>query len=110
MTVELKEFVTKTLSDIRTGVIDAQKEGCVVRGTLAAARGSPMTASAALISVKFDVAVTVEATDAAKMGGGFKVAVLGIGTSAGSDLETASKNTAVSRIQFDVPLEIGGSS
>ena len=54
--------------------------------------------------MKFDVAVTAESSDAAKVEGGFKVAVLGIGTSAGADLGTASKNVAVTRIQIEVPV------
>jgi hypothetical protein len=57
-----------------------------------------------LISVAFDVAVTAESTDAAKDGAGFKVAVLGVGASAGGEASLASKNVAVTRIRFEVPI------
>jgi hypothetical protein len=95
MTVELKDFVTQTLLDILKGVSDAGLDQTV---------GRRIAPTEAIVRVKFDVAVTAESTDTAKAGGGFKVAVLGIGASAGADLGTASKNVAVTRIQFEVPV------
>ena len=111
MTVELKEFITRTLSDILKGVTDAQGDASIVKNVAPWGIGGSKypgeivkTPSGALIAVRFDVAVTAETSDAAKGGGGFKVAVLGVGASAGGEIGAASKNVAVTRIQFDIPV------
>ena len=83
MTVELKEFITQTLSDILKGVIDAQDDASVgkniapstIGGTHYPGSGiATVIRGGALVAVNFDVAVTAEASDAVKGGGGFKVA------------------------------------
>jgi hypothetical protein len=56
--------------------------------------------------VKFDVAVTAETSDTAKGGGGVKIAVMSVAVPASGDVETASKNVAVTRIQFSVPISL----
>jgi hypothetical protein len=112
MTVELKDFVTRTLLDILKGVKDAGTDPIVGQQIVPTAIGSaryPGDATTVvrmgpLIPVKFDVAVTAETSDSSKAEGGFKVAVLGIGASAGGDLGSASRNVAVTRIQFEVPV------
>ena len=110
VTVELKEFITRTLSDILKGVTDAQGDVSIVKNVAPWGIGGSKypgdvvkAPSGALIAVKFDVAVTAELSDEAK-GGGFKVAVLGVGASAGGEVGMASKNIAVTRIQFDIPV------
>jgi hypothetical protein len=93
------------------GVTDAQDDASIGKNVapwgIGGAKypgGIAQAHSGALIAVKFDVAVTAESSDAAKGGGGFKVAVLGVGASAGGEIGTASKNVAVTRIQFEIPL------
>lgn len=113
MTVELKEFITRTLSDIVKGVADAQGDGSIGKNVAPWGIGGSKYPGeiqkapfGALIAVKFDVAVTAESSDEAKGGGGFKVAVLGVGASAAGEVGTASKNVAVTRIQFDIPISL----
>lgn len=95
------------------GVTDAQDDTSIGKnvapwgiGGAKYPAGISQTTSGALIAVKFDVAVTAESSDAAKGGGGFKVAVLGVGASAGGEMGTASKNVAVTRIQFEIPVSL----
>ena len=62
--------------------------------------GGPVT------SITFDIAVTVESTDAMEGGAGFKIAVFGMGTSAGGKKGKGSKNVVINRIQFEVPVAL----
>jgi hypothetical protein len=103
MTVELKEFVRQTLTDILRAVSDAgddQTIGPLIAPwgigncKLSEGSGAVTTTKGFLTVVKFDVAVTAETTDAAKGGGGFKVAVMSVGASAGAEAQTAAKNVA----------------
>jgi hypothetical protein len=111
LTVELKEFITQTLSDILKGVTTAQGDASIGNNVapwgIGGAKypgGIVQAHSGALIAVKFDVAVRAESSDQTKGGGAFKVAVLGMGASAGGEIGAASKNVAVTRIQFDIPI------
>jgi hypothetical protein len=118
VTVELKEFVKQTLLDILKGVAETQQDTAVGKAVVPGQIGdakhpgsgvSTVLRQGALISVSFDVAVTAETSDAAKGGGGFKVAVLGMGASAGGELGSTTKNVAVTRIQFSVPVLLSAS-
>jgi hypothetical protein len=62
--------------------------------------GGPVT------SITFDVALTVESTDALEGGAGFKIAVFGMAASAGGKKGKGSKNVVVNRIQFEVPVAL----
>ena len=111
MSVDLREFVKQTLSDILGGVSDVQNDPVIGRnvapwgiGNVKPPGNAVQTIRGPLISVAFDVAVTAESIDAAKGGAGFKVAVLGVGASAGGEASLASKNVAVTRIRFEVPI------
>lgn len=107
--VELKQFITETLRDIVEGIQEAQAiEGV---GGLIAPKGigghtfSPESGvyhQAQIVStvVKFNVAVTAETADAAKGHGGIKILAFG----GGIEGQVSSKESAVSHIQFPVPL------
>ena len=84
MTASLKDFVSQTLRDILDGVIEVQKDTNIGKNIApwgigpteypldsGLVRKGPFTATV----VKFDVAVTAEITEAAKAGGGLKIAV-----------------------------------
>lgn len=109
MTIELKDFVAHTLTEILDGITTAQMHdklgqyiapwgigaieyppdsGAVTKG--------PFTATV----VKFDIGVTAETTDSTKAGGGLKIAVLSVGVGG----EKVNKSTAINRIQFSVPI------
>jgi hypothetical protein len=114
MSVALREFIKQTLSDILGGVVDAQQDPSMgksvapwgIGGADYPGKTVAKSINGALISVSFDVAVTAETSNAAKGGASVKVAVLGIGGSAGGELGTTSKNVAITRIQFEVPLQL----
>jgi hypothetical protein len=91
---ELATFVSSTLKAIAEGIRDAQAN------QIGSAHGTGVSGYAAPKKVEFDVAVSAKSTDTA--GGGFKVAVFGIGANANADLGT--ENSTVSRIKFAVPL------
>jgi hypothetical protein len=113
MTVELKEFVERSLKDVLKAVHDAGEDPQIGKQVAPWGIGGakfPETSGAvpvhngSLTFVKFDIAVTAESADTTKGGGGFKVAVLSIGVSAGGEAASIEKNTAVTRIQFAVPV------
>lgn len=107
--MELKHFVAETLTDILQGIHDAQKDKKFAKyiapwgiGAIefphdsGVVRRGPFAATV----VKFDVGLTVEATDSTKAGGGLRIAIF----NAGIEGESAGKNTAVNRVQFSVHL------
>ena len=111
MAVSLREFVSQTLRDVLGAVTEVQKDEGIGRriapwgiGAIeypadsGAIRKGPFTATV----IKFDVAVTAEATDAAKAGGGLRIAVFDLGVHG----EMGSRNTATSRIQFSIPISL----
>ncbi len=111
MTASLKDFVSQTLRDILDGVLDVQKDTHIGKyiapwglGAIeypsdsGAVRKGPFTATV----VKFDVAVIAEFTEAAKAGGGLKIAVFDLGVHG----EIGNKNVATNRIQFSVPVSL----
>ncbi len=107
--MELDEFVTTVLTNIVSGIREAQKVEetgpFVVPGMIGGHEYAkhPRVSMKALLSstvVDFDIAVTVEESKSKSGGGGLKVA--GIGASA--EGSSAAKDTRVSRIQFGVPV------
>jgi hypothetical protein len=114
MAIELQQFVQQTLIDVLHGVRNASHDPAfgklvapsAVDGNVRGLEGSGVFVSLAGAGtvVKFDVAVTAETSDALKGGGAVKVAVLQLSASVGAGAETGSKDTAVTRIQFAVPI------
>ncbi len=111
MTASLKDFVSQTLRDILHGVIDVQKYTNIWKNIApwgfgaieyssdsGVVRKGPFTVTV----VKFDVAVTAEITEAAKAGGGLKIAVFDFGVHG----EMGNKNVATNRIQSGVPVSL----
>jgi hypothetical protein len=113
--MELREFVAQTLTQITEGVVDAQKavhsKGAGVNPAMhniakeadggysffgwASGKGSNP-----VFLVNFDVAVTATEGTQTKGGIGIAVGILGAGSQGQSD----KNSSAVSRIQFKVPL------
>lgn len=106
MSVALRGFVRQTLEDIIGGAADVEGDNVVPKGIgsgkYPGASVSTIPRRGALIAVSFDVAVAAETGDAVKGGSRVKVAVLGAG--ADGEVGTTSKNVAVTRIQFEVPV------
>jgi hypothetical protein len=111
MTVSLKDFISQTLRDILGAITEVQEDEKIGKyiapwgiGAIeypadsGAIRKGPFTATV----IKFDVGVTAELTDAAKAGGGLKVAVFNLGVHG----EMGSKDSATNRIQFSIPINI----
>jgi hypothetical protein len=90
---ELSLFVSSTLKAIASGVAIAQET------KIPSAHGTGIFGFAAPKDVEFDIAVSAKQTGTA--GGGFKIAVFGIGGNAKGDLGT--ENATISRIRFAVP-------
>ena len=87
--MELKEFITKTLTEIKEGIIEADKKGVQVSDTSAK-------------NVEFDISVTTNSFDESKIGGG--IFVVGIGM--GANTKEVNNNSSFSRIKFTLPLFI----
>lgn len=87
--MELKEFITKTLIEIKEGIIEADKKGVKVSNTTAK-------------EVEFDISVTTNSSDESKLGGGIFVGGIGLGANS----KEISNNSAMSRIKFSLPLFI----
>ena len=110
MSVGLREFIKQTIFDVLGGVADAQADRSLGKNVAPSVTYQKLPTHAvhdsggSLISVTFDVAVTVESTDALAGGAGFKIAVFGMGASAGGKKGKGSKNIVVNRIQFEVPV------
>ena len=90
---ELSAFVSSTLRAISVGVKNAQDM------QIESAHGTGVSGYNAPKEVEFDIAVSANKT--ASSGGGFKVAVFGIGANAKGEAE--SENSTLSRIKFSAP-------
>ena len=90
---ELSIFVSSTLKAIAIGVASAQAT------QIASAHGTGVSGFSAPKEVEFDVAVSAKQTGTG--GGGFKLAVFGIG--ANVDGQLASESSTISRVRFAVP-------
>ena len=106
--MNLDEFVKEVLTEIISGIRDAQE---VEGGAFIVPSGDggheyakhPRVSSSARIKstiVDFDIALTVEDSTKGSGGGGLKV--FGIG--ANIQGEASAKDTTVSRIQFAIPI------
>ena len=110
MSVGLREFIKQTLSDVLSGVADAQADPSLGKNVAPVLNHQRVSAEPAhrsggpVTSITFDVAVTVESADALEGSAGFKIAVFGTGASAGGKKGKGSKNVVVNRIQFEVPV------
>lgn len=87
--MELKEFITKTLTEIIAGIKDADKKGIKV-------------SDASAKNIEFDISVTTYSSDESKIVGGIFVTGIGLG----ANTKEINNNSAVSRIKFTLPLFI----
>ena len=87
--MELKEFITKTLIEIKEGISDAGEKGVRVSDSSAK-------------QVEFDISVTTNSADESKIGAGIFVTGIGLG----ANTKEINNNSAVSRIKFTLPLFI----
>ena len=111
--MELREFVSQALANVVQGVSDAQsalgKNGKYINPELSTAQGS-LEDQGRLVSiqgqlvqtVEFDVAVTVTSGTGTKGGIGVVAGVFALG----SQGQSTSENTAVSRLKFTVPVTL----
>ncbi|WNJ18246.1 hypothetical protein [Pontibacter sp. G13] len=88
--MELKEFITKTLTEIKDGIKEASEKGVEVSDTTSK-------------NVEFDISVTTYSADESKIGAGIFVTGIGLG----ANTKEMNNNSAVSRIKFTLPLFIG---
>ncbi|MEK7463556.1 MAG: hypothetical protein AAB610_00320 [Patescibacteria group bacterium] len=91
--MELKEFIKKSLLDIRTGIREGNKEIIKELGG-----EGPFTLGDMKSKIDFDIAVSVEENISGKVGGGIKIVAVNIG----SNIEGNSKSSNVSRIKFSI--------
>ena len=112
MSVGLREFIKQTLSDVLSGVADAQADPSLGKNVAPVLNHQKLStepvhrSGGPVTSITFDIAVTVESTDAMEGGAGFKIAVFGMGASAGGKKGKGSKNVVINRIQFEVPVAL----
>lgn len=108
--MELKDFVSETLKQILEGVKTAQEYSKNAGGKISPS-GMGQTASNThpqiyakngefVQMIKFDVAVTTTEDDKTKGGVGVFVGAFGIGLQG----ENGIQNSAINRIQFNVPI------
>lgn len=107
--MDLKEFVTKSLTDIVAGIIDAQRTvgvgGLIAPDGIGSHQFAPdsgVVNATRIVStvVKFDVAITVEHSKSGAAGAGIRIAV--VEAKLGGEVE--ARDTRVSRLQFSVPI------
>jgi len=100
--MELREFVSKTLVDIRNGVMDANKEIAEQEGkTLGKDMASQFSIPAGGAKDKdiiFDVAVVVTQEGSTNGGGGIRVAVINLG----GEVKNAERHEQTSHIKFTI--------
>lgn len=110
--MDLKDFVSETLVQIVSGVVDAQARSeelgakisprltgganyAVQHGFLAAEGGATQV-------VQFDVALTVKEGTGTKGGIGIVAGVISLGSTG----QTSEENSSVSRVKFGVPVTL----
>lgn len=101
--MDLNDFVTRTLTEIITGVKNAQTQ----TGKTGAVINPPGLRSVGFhgvktIEIEFDVAVTTTKGEAKKGGIGVMTGLLGIGVQGEKKAEHATEN----RIRFSVPVDL----
>jgi hypothetical protein len=110
--MDLKEFVSQTLSQIIDGVTDAQDsvsgKGGAINPHLHATheqlgkQGFLNTSEGLAQIVEFDVALTVTEGTGTKGGIGMLAGAVNLGSSG----ESSAQNSSVSRVRFSVPLRL----
>lgn len=110
--MQLEEFIHQSLTQIVNGIAKAQEAvlqtGARINPSIRDAE-NPKTpilndpinkGFSALQNIEFDVAVTVTEGSEDKVGGGIKIAALGIG----GETKAENKNSTVTRLKFTVPM------
>ncbi len=108
--MELREFITESLTEIIAGIQDAQDaeqtgafivpSGVGIGDSFPENRGVRHRARLLTTVVQFDIAVTAEANQTRTGKAGLKIAIV----EGGVQGQTGSRSTEASRIQFSVPL------
>ena len=106
--MELKTFVAQSIIQIAEGIKEAQAANTgariapkvTLKDSYQHVSDYPVTADHIPQKVSFDVAVTIAKDNKGNVGGGIQV----LGMQFGSILERITKNSTISRIQFDIPL------
>lgn len=91
--MDIKEFISQTLTQIIDGVVNAQNQTCKTNAVVVSAGDN-------YIKVDFDIAVTV--VEGKETGGKAGISVWSIG--AGVTGKTESSSSTVSRIKFEIPI------
>ncbi len=107
--MDIKEFVSKTLTQITEGVIEAQeKSGAKINPRLHGGESVISKKNAYLTSwdsiaqpIDFDIAVVTENSENKDAGGSIKV----VGINLGGGVETKSQESVTSRVKFQVLVE-----
>lgn len=110
--MELKEFVSQTISQIIEGVNEAgemaKNHGATVNPHIVSSasemgkQGMLWGGGQPIQIIKFDVALTVTQGTGTKGGIGIVTGVVSLGSTG----ESQSANTSVSRVQFSVPIAL----
>lgn len=101
--MNLKEFISETLTEIQAGVQDAiqKTKETQTNGAINPVWGGSEDISSEYIqSVKFDIAVTISDKVTGGAEGGIKV----VGMKVGANKEESSETSHISRIQFSIPI------
>jgi len=100
--MELKDFVKETLTQIMSGIIEAQNSDIIKESKSAIVPSGQFSKDIDVRNkeISFDVAVTTDKSTGTKGGIGIFVGPVGIG----SQGQTDKSNTNVSRIKFTVPV------
>jgi hypothetical protein len=110
--VNLRDFISETLTQIVGGVADAQRAASEMGGKVsprlsgiashASDHGFLSAQGGSAQVVRFDVALTVKEGTGTKGGIGIVAGIVSVG-SAG---QSSTENSSVSRVQFSVPLTL----
>lgn len=106
--MELAEFITSSLTQLTTGIVDARESVESAGGAInpstrdrPAGRSFPgPTGMLPIMDIEFDVAVSASEKEGAKVGLGIVVAAMTLGGS--TDKETGDEQ--VSRLRFTIPM------
>jgi hypothetical protein len=110
--MDLKEFIELTLIQIVDGVQDANKKVTESGARISSKNVRPtkesqffnFVESKLVNNIEFDVAVTTTENDNANGCAGIKIAGINIG----GGIENQTSNQTVSRIKFNIPLQLPG--
>ena len=107
--MEIKDFVSESLTHIMEGVKDAQSKSPGIINPIVPLRDSAqrehVTINQSILqSVEFDIAVTVSNEGTQKGGISVFAGVCGIGGSIGGQKQSGYSDTVVSRLKFTVPV------